>query len=492
MMAQWKVEAENVQAQRLPPRIHPRIQHLLQDKELLFSLVERYSSPLNLVFPQNIQGNIDDFQRTYRKHRLRGKVYFTSKPCKSSSLIRAASGAGIGIDVSSARSLQKVMACGWKAQDISATGPKSRDYIKLAIQHDALINIDNIDELKQIVAIGREIAAAHKTKVTLRLADCGKDSVKFLNQEDTTFGIRSEDIGTALSLLEQHKDRIELNGFSYHSSMASDEQRIAAMTHQIELTFHAIKKGFKISSINIGGGFPIMYADSCQQWADYTHSLKEAVLGKTKSQIWNGGGMGYRNEGGILKGAPAFINHAPVHTKSEELDRWLSFRLPSLGNVMFSEIVRDSLLNLSIEPGRGMLDQCAITLGRVCFTKRSAKGAFLAGLEMNRSNLHSDNFKVMTDPVLISRNETRMNTEQEGIFYTGNLCLSHDMIQYNKTYPPFLPEAGDIAAFINTAAYRMDFSESETLMQPLARKIAMSEDDFIWSAHPEEQTGVSL
>jgi diaminopimelate decarboxylase len=59
--------------------------------------------------------------------------------------------------------------------------------------------------------------------------------------------------------------------------------------------------------------------------------------------------------------------------------------------------------------------------------------------------------------------------------YVGNLCLSHDMIQYHKTFPEFIPESGDVVAFINTAAYQMDFSETPVLRQRIAEKVAVVE-----------------
>ncbi len=471
-----------VSTPRLRPRVHPQISALLQQEELLFSLVERFGSPLNLTFPQNIHENIADFQDAYKKHRLRGRIYYTSKPCKSLALIREAKSADIGIDVSSAGSLKTVMECGWSADRIGATGPKNKDYIKSSIDAGVLINVDNIDELKQIAAM----AGSRKVSVTIRMADYGAAGVKFLTNDDTTFGIRSEDMDFVLSFLLEHKDTFDFQGFSYHSSMASDEQRIAAMENQLSWTFAAIHKGLKAGHINIGGGFAIMYADSCREWADYINIIKESVLGKIPSQTWNDNGLGYRVENGALRGGAAYINHAPVYTKGEELDRWLSFRLPSMGNAQFSDVVRDSLLRLSVEPGRGILDQCGITIGRVAFTKQSALGENLVGLEMNRSNLHSNHFKQLTDPVIIPKDKTQTNTSGSGVYYVGNLCLSHDMLQYNKTYPAVMPQTDDLVAFMNTAAYMMDFTESETLMQPIAQKLAMIRDNGgVWTATPD-------
>ncbi len=465
---------------RVRPRIHPRIGALLANKELLFRLADEFGSPLNLVFPQHIQANIQTYQEAYKKHRLRGNIYFTSKPCKALSLFREAAGEDIGIDVSSAGSLRAVMACGWEAARIGATGPKNKDYISLALQKGVLLNVDNIDELKQIVALHSALGISGKARITVRIADHASRRVQFMTQDDTTFGIRTADMPWVFSFLAEHRAVLDFKGFSYHASMASDEQRIAALENQLELTFAAIKQGFAPEGINIGGGFPIMYADSCQEWAEYTNALKESVLGKIPSQTWNDNGLGYRVENGALRGGAMFINHAPVHTKGEELDRWLQFRLPAMGNAPLADIIRDSLLRLSIEPGRGMLDQCGITLGRAAFVKPSGRGEILVGLDMNRSNLHANHYKQLTEPLVIPRGEGIRNEKGEGVYYIGNLCLSYDMLQYNKIYPAYMPAADDLVAFMNTAAYMMDFTESETLMQPVARKIALTEQDGAW------------
>ena len=475
-----RIEEELSFTPRVRPRIHPRVQEFLNNKQLLFSLVKEFGSPLNIIFPQNIHENIKSFQAVYKKHHMRGRIYFSSKPCKAQSLYRAAMGEDIGIDVSSFGSLQSVMNCGWTSDRIGATGPKNKDYITAAIQNNVLINVDNIDELKIISALKSNMPHDQKIKITIRIADHGVSNFKFMSQEDTTFGIRTSDIPWVISFLLEHKDIFDFKGFSWHASMASDEQRIAAMENQLSLTFQAMKQGLKPSIINIGGGFPIMYADSCQEWADYTKIIKESVLGKIPSQTWNNNGLGYRIENNVLRGGAMFVDHAPIHTKGEEFERWLNFKIPSYKNATFADIVRDSLLHLSIEPGRGMLDQCGISVGRVSFTKKSALGETLVGLEMNRSNIHSNDYKQLTEPVVIPQGDGIPNNDETGVYYLGNLCLSYDMIQYNKTYPKYLPQSDDLVAFMNTAAYMMDFTESETLMQPLAQKIAVTNFDNTW------------
>lgn len=464
----------------LQPRLHPRIRSFLDNKPFLFELVKEFGSPLNLIFPQNMAGNLSTFQDAYKKHNLRGTIHFTSKPCKSLALYRESASHDIDMDVSSANSLQSALDNGWDASRISATGPKNRAYIELALRHNVLVNVDNLDELRQLISMRSVLGLDYKIKITIRIADYPSSRLHFMGEEDSTFGIATFDIEEVFTCLEKNKEVFDFQGFSFHASMAGDEQRIAAMENILTLTFSAIKRGLKPSHVNIGGGFPIMYADSCAEWNAYLNSLKEAVMGRIPSQTWNNNGLGFRLESGVLRGSPSFINHAPVHTKGEELDRWLSFRLPSFGNARFSDIVRDSLLKLSIEPGRGMLDQCGLTIGRAAFTKQSPKGSRLVSLEMNRSNIHADHLKQLTAPVVIPQGEGVLNSEGEGVFYTGNLCLAHDMLQYNKIYPDYLPQAGDLIVFPNTAAYMMDFTESETLMQPVAQKIVITEEGRKW------------
>ena len=56
------------------------------------------------------------------------------------------------------------------------------------------------------------------------------------------------------------------------------------------------------------------------------------------------------------------------------------------------------------------------------------------------------------------------------------------MITYNKTFPDHIPQEGDLVIFVNTAPYIMDFVESKTLHQNIAKKIAVVEHNqrFRW------------
>jgi diaminopimelate decarboxylase len=474
------VEANEFQAPRLSPRVHPLIRECLSHKDFIFDLIDRYGSPLNLIFPQNLEENIGSFQDVYKKHRLRGHVYYVTKPCKSLALLREAKGYDVGVDVSSYNSLKAALDNGWDACRIVANGPKNEDYLRLCVQNGILVNADSFEEINHLI----ELQVQYPDKpVNLGVRLCSfQSSHASFTPHDSTFGINIKHLDRIIDILLKNKAVLSFKGFSFHVATSLDDMRLVAMENILAATFKAIKSGLRPRTINIGGGYPIVYADCHTEWNDYISAFKKSVLGDIPPQTWDKAGLGYRIENGALSGGPMFLDHSPPRAKGAMLDYLLSTPLPEFGGQTFANILRDSLLELHIEPGKAMMDQCGITLGKVVFAKESAFGETLVGLDMNRSNIQSVDQKQLTEPLVLYRDATKNEGCANGVFYMGNLCLSYDMIQYNKTYPEKLPRRNDVVAFANTASYLMDFVESESLMQPVAKKIAIIKDGDAFTA----------
>lgn len=460
----------------LKPKIHPLIENFLSDEKVVFDLVEAFGSPLNIMFPQNIDENIEAFHNTYKKHQLSGRIFYTSKPNKSISVIRQATLHDINLDVSSEDELKRGMGAGFTPERIELTGPKNLEYLALGLQVGATINVDNFTELNQIIQLHSALNLKRKVPVFIRISGFTSTRVSFTKQ-DNTFGINLSETAAIFEFLQTYKDVLDFVGFSYHWGGASATQRLIALESIIELTFEAMRKGFKPRGINIGGGFHVQYANDLQEWNNYVDMMKQAVLGKHVNMTWNESGLGFRNDGGKITGAPQFMDHYVLKTGADDLYDMLDQPLPSFDNMSAAEILRDSLLDLYIEPGRAMLDQLGITIGRVNFNKQSTHGETLVALDMNRSNIHSSHQKLLTEPVILSREKDKRSKNENGVFYMGNLCLFYDIVQYNKTFPDFTPDTGDLACFINTGPYIMDFIESTTLHQPIAEKVAVIKEN---------------
>ena len=105
-----------------------------------------------------------------------------------------------------------------------------------------------------------------------------------------------------------------------------------------------------------------------------------------------------------------------------------------------------------------------------------------------RSNLHSTHQKLLTDPVILQKDSGKPREAcPEGVYYIGNLCVSYDIITYNKTFPAQLPQEGDLVVFANTAAYIMDFIESNTLHQNTGSKITIIKDEERFRSFRDEK-----
>ena len=94
---------------RVKAAIHPAIARFLEQKELVFSLIDGLGSPLNVIFPELIEEPIGRFERIYKERQLQGRIFYTSKPNKSIALKKHAALTNVGLDVSSEGELKTAL-----------------------------------------------------------------------------------------------------------------------------------------------------------------------------------------------------------------------------------------------------------------------------------------------------------------------------------------------------------------------------------------------
>ncbi len=464
---------------RLHPKVrpitHPAITRFLSQRDLVFALLDGLGSPLNVMFPQHIMETIANFEQVYKDRQLQGKIFYTSKPNKSVSLKKQAATTKVGLDVSSEGELKTAIGSGFHPSRIEATGPKNVDYLALGVQQGILITVDNFTELQQIVSIKQYSPVDSKIRILIRLNGFNSGRIKFTAQ-DGILGFSVNDAPAIIDYLVEHKDILDFQGFAFNFYAGDYSRRPSAIEACLQLTFESINRGLSPKALNIGGGYVVSYAADQNEWNAYIEELKASVLGVRPSLTWNDSGLGFRREDGVLKGAPNFLEHYHKTAGHEDLASVIDNPLPAFNGYSTARVLSENMLELYVEPGRALVDQCGITLAHVNLAKLSMMRHQLVALDMNRSNLNSTQLQSMIDPVVITRHPDRVNkAAEDGVMYVGNLCLSHDKIQYHKTFPDFVPQTGDLVAFINTAAYQMDFAETDVLRQRIAQKVAVVE-----------------
>jgi diaminopimelate decarboxylase len=471
----------NPSTQKLPARLSPDIRDLLRNRELLFTLMRAFGSPLNLLFPETVIQNSKPFLNTFKHYNLDGRVFFTSKPNRSSAVLREVSSVRtLGVDVSSVGSLQAALKEGVCAERLEATGPKNQAYLTLCMQHDVLMNIDNIGELQMIVAIRRRLGLARPARVTIRLSGFASRKRSFA-VSDSTFGTPVSELSAIFSALEEYRSDVVFLGFSFHLYTDSLDYKLAALQETLQATLEARRRGFQPTLLNIGGGFRISYVSDSSAMQSFFVALKESLLYRREPVTWNRGGLGLRVENGKVVGAPKVLEHTVPLPPADQLCALLKAPLPDFGEVSAAQLIDELGLQLHIEPGRALLDQAGITLARVAFQKRSERGELLTALEMNRSNLNAGELTLLADPILLSQGGVENSVgESCETFLMGNLCVANELLTPRKVSLARKPEIGDIVAFANTAPYCMDFAESPTLHQNVAEKVALRQTKGEW------------
>jgi diaminopimelate decarboxylase len=137
--------------------------------------------------------------------------------------------------------------------------------------------------------------------------------------------------------------------------------------------------------------------------------------------------------------------------------------------------LRHNEIQLWLEPGRALLDQTGLTLARVNAIKGQREN--IVGLEMKRQDIAFLDQEIFVDPIFEPADYRSNRGGHEGYYLAGNLCLENDLIFRRKVFLPSPPRKGDLFAFINTTAYMMDFSATNSIMQPKARKVAVVNSD---------------
>ncbi|MFZ5986618.1 MAG: hypothetical protein ACOYWZ_05765 [Bacillota bacterium] len=59
---------------KLSPIVDETIKKLIAEQNLIRSFVDAYGSCVNIIFPENLNKNIQSIQSVYRKHHLNGKI----------------------------------------------------------------------------------------------------------------------------------------------------------------------------------------------------------------------------------------------------------------------------------------------------------------------------------------------------------------------------------------------------------------------------------
>ncbi|MCE7053601.1 Y4yA family PLP-dependent enzyme [Algoriphagus sp. AGSA1] len=449
----------------LTPVTSPWMHDLMRENHLLYELLEKHGSPINIHYMDAMDQNFLSFQQVFEEVGIKYKMFFARKANKTKAAVSKASELGMGIDTASYQEYIQCIEMGINPSDLIITAAvKTRELVEKAVLNGSVLLIDNEDECDLVQEMA--VKVNREAKIGFRLSGFFFKERKLNSRFG--FDLLEIDRFVTKNFLQSKKySQLLYKGLHFHLNGYSTEERAYALAQTLAFAQLLAKKGLRTEFIDIGGGFLVNYLQDKIEWDYFNLSLRKAISGIIPPITYNNDGLGLELYGGILHGELKTYPFWNTQPKESFLRQILSHK--NQKQQTLAEVAAQEEIEIRMEPGRSMLDQTGLTLARVAFRKRDSIGDWLVGLEMNMTQMLSGSADFLLDPyVLYQRKEEGEPVE---VFFTGAYCLERDILLKRKIRLPKLPHIGDMVVFVNTAGYMMHFFESSAHLFPLATNL---------------------
>ncbi len=429
----------------------PWMRRCLAQPETLRDAIRTYGSPLNILCVSPFHDNIQGFEKVLQEAVDSYFILYARKPNKAQVFVREALARGIGVDVASDDELVDVLRVGYAPEHVCVTASLLTDRLaSRVVDHGILTVVENED---QVALLERTAASkGRRHPILIRVGGIGLHGPG----SRTRLGFLPDVVrGIIRAFAEGAYPNLTLQGFHFHINGYSPSPRVEGVEKLIEFVDLARSLGIDPTIVDIGGGFPVNYLESGDEWQHFQHELRRSLCGVRGPITWNNDGLGLSYVEGRFHGSPE------VYPYFNERPKWLMLKDLLNASLKTGERVADAInrrgLQLRIEPGRAALDQSGISIASVVHRSYDSGGELCVGLDMNFTQLRSSSADFLVDPVLVP---AARNGDSVECYISGSYCMDRDLILKRKVFLPQTPAPGDVVCFLNTAGYMMHFLES--------------------------------
>lgn len=429
----------------------PWVRQCLANTEVLREAIRAYGSPVNILCVSPFRDNIEGFESVLREAVDSYRILYARKPNKAQVFVREALARGIGVDVASDDELVDALKVGYSTDAICVTAALLTEALAArVVDHGILTVVENEDQVELLQRVAASRGRRHP--VLLRIGGIGIHG----RGSRTRLGLLPETAKEVVhACAEGRYPHLALQGFHFHINGYSASPRVEGVEKVIELVDLAKALGLDPRIVDIGGGFPVNYLASGDEWEHFQHELRRAICGVRGPITWNNDGLGLSFVDGGFQGS------LDVYPYYNERPKWLMLKDLLNASLRSGERVSEALnrrgLQLRIEPGRAALDQSGISVASVVHRSYDSEGDLCVGIDMNFTQLRSSSADFLVDPVLVPA--TRSGSPVE-CYMSGSYCMDRDLILKRRVLLPQTPAPGDVVCFLNTAGYMMHFLES--------------------------------
>ncbi|KAH9509300.1 hypothetical protein Btru_046739 [Bulinus truncatus] len=429
-------------------------------------------TPLFVYSKSQIINNIQAYQNALKLLECENQLNYAVKANPNLTLLKLIRSQGASATLISGNEIKLALEAGFEPTTMMYNGGGKCPWeTHLAIQHNLLINVDSLWDLKQTMDICKNGFSEPKTaRVLLRLNLNIDPAVhKFINtgKADSKFGLSEEEAEACLSLLEQPDCSAELVGLHSHLGSTIYQSEVFRSSLQRLLEYHSklISRGFtKAHLINIGGGLGIDYKQletKTRAWQNESDENKKNILAlqdflltikdcdtvatdsrnKLLSSISE-----YRNESISFEDLREATNLATHYCKElvsyvEELCPILITSDPAHATPLdliqsVSDLLRDKNIKLIIEPGRSIVANGCVVISRILGCKQSSEKRFIV-VDVSMTEIIRPCLYGAYHHVTVLDNSPSNSTKGEKKVYNvvGPVCESSDFLAQNRLLP---------------------------------------------------------
>lgn len=362
-------------------------------------IIEQYGSPVFILSERKIRNLYKDAYRAFSSRYPKVQFAWSYKTNYLNAVCNIYHQEGSWAEVVSVFEFKKALNNGVSGKNIIFNGPdKTAEDLHLAISHDALIHIDHLDELYQLISISK--AANKRPRVAIRV-----------NMETGIFPTW---------------DRF---GFNLENGQAMDAIAKIVESNQLELVGLHTHIGTFILSANA-------YGEAAKKLSGLAKDIFKEH-GKKIQYLDLGGGFASKN---TLKGS-----YLPGSDVIPSFDDYAEAICTELLKAGFSKEDQPMLI---LESGRALVDEAGYLAGTVIANKRLNDGRKALILDLGVNLLFTSFwYDHRVSPVEIKGHHT-----ENAILY-GPLCMNIDIIRESVTLPPL--QKGEHLVVQTVGAYNM-------------------------------------
>ena len=384
---------------------------LYAENFLVDDLAKEFGTPLYVYSKNQILKNYREISQPLVNSKLDYINCYAIKANSNPEILRLLAEEGAGAEVSSGGELYLALKFGYLRNKITFTGVgKTDEEIEYALKENIFnFTVESLQEINVISEIGHRLGIIARISIRVN-PDIDAKTHPYITtgMKENKFGIDSRDIIDVFQTASRLPN-IDIIGLHSHigSQITEVQPYIDSVKYLGDLIEKVEKIGINIRYLNFGGGF----------------------------------GVRYKN----------ILTHRYIPTEPDEITQYAS-----LGDHVESVIKMLSKFNkkLIIEPGRSLVANAGILVGKILYTKQGELKKFVitdTGMnDLMRPCLYQAYHQVV--PSLLK------DTGYETVDIVGPVCETSDFLATRRSIQKL--ERGDVFAVLTTGAYGYSLSSN--------------------------------